>query len=55
MCDGRHGFKGVWKERNRVTRMNNSIKSGKGISSHKIWKKNPDDGAAGRVTARSLM
>ena len=36
VCDGKHESKGIW---NGVIRMNILIKSGKGISNHRIWKK----------------
>lgn len=39
VCDGKHESKGIWNAHNGVIRMNSSIKSGKGTSSHGIWKK----------------
>lgn len=50
VCDGKHESKGIWNARNGVIRMNSSIKSSKGPTSHGIWKK-LDDVNEDRVTA----
>lgn len=50
VCDGKHESRGIWNAHNGVIRMNSSIKSGKGTSSHRIWKK-LDDVNEDRVTA----
>ena len=50
VCDGKHESKGIWNAHNGVIRMDSSIKSGKGASSHKIWK-NLDEVNEDRVTA----
>lgn len=50
VCDGKHESKGIWNAHNGVIRMNSSIKSSKGPSSHGIWKK-LDDVNEDRVTA----
>lgn len=50
VCDGKHESKGIWNTHNGVIRMNSSIKSGKGASSRRIWKR-LDDINEDRVTA----